>query len=713
MSNFTKAVMFLWFSLMLFTACEKEFDEYYKRPDWLEDPLYQQLAARGNFTHMLACIDKAGYKHTLNAAGYFTLFAPNDDAFEAYFEKQKVSGIEEIDSTAAQELLSYLLVYNAFKKDQLSDYQSNDGWVADQAFKRRTAYYIGVYNEMVNGHTMTITPSNRNGDSYVFGDNNNKYIPFFEDAYMSNHNLDASDYEYFYDKAYTGFQVAGASVITANILAENGVAYEIDEVINTLPSLDEYLTQHDQYSLFKSLYEDFMVTYRSNPDITNRYRVLTGSNDSVYVKYYNSALAYSLNNENFLKEEDNDGQSDGWTLFAPENAVLSQYIQQTLLEHYASLETMPRDIIIDFLNAHMWQTTVWPSKFKNTYNFYGEEARFDAQADVTDAQVLSNGFFYGTSRVQESNLFTTVYGKAYLNPEYSMMIRALGDLKYTISNPNVQFTVFMMADSVMSKAGFSYNITRSEWEYQGSGVQAAERLRRDLALHIAITFNGELNDLSGDGIVETYNGEYIKYKDGQVYAAGNRDNQEMVSILGQEETLNGRVYYTDKLLVYSEKLLGLHIAEFPEFERFFQYLNNATIYNAGTGEIEGTSLGNFYTAFIPTNEAIEQAVADGYLPAEVSPSDNADKQHIANFIRYHILANKTIIPNGVEAGIFETLQKNIEGDVSNIRVFNQEGLLQVQDNFGTTATVVNANSNKLANFAILHQIDTYLKYPND
>jgi len=98
-----------------------------------------------------------------------------------------------------------------------------------------------------------------------------------------------------------------------------------------------------------------------NESATNRYKLLTGANDNVYIKTYNSGLAFSLNNENYLKLQDNDAQSEGYTMFVPVNAALTDYINGVILENYKSLDQLPLQIIIDLLNAHMWQRTVWPS----------------------------------------------------------------------------------------------------------------------------------------------------------------------------------------------------------------------------------------------------------------------------------------------------------------------------------------------------------------
>ena len=67
----------------LFTSCKKKFDDYYARPSDLADPIYKQLAADVKFSNFVSLIDKAGYKETLAAAGYWTIFAPTDSAFSS------------------------------------------------------------------------------------------------------------------------------------------------------------------------------------------------------------------------------------------------------------------------------------------------------------------------------------------------------------------------------------------------------------------------------------------------------------------------------------------------------------------------------------------------------------------------------------------------------------------------------------------------------
>jgi hypothetical protein len=454
---------------------------------------------------------------------------------------------------------------------------------------------------------------------------------------------------------------------------------------------------------------------------------MTGSDDPVYIKFYTPSLAYSPNNENFLKQADNDAQSDGWTMFAPTDEAANEYITNVLLEHYNSLDEMPTSIIFDFINAHMWQTTVWPTKFNSALNFLGEEARFDPASDVVEAKVLSNGMFYGTNKAQDADVFRSVYGKAYLDPKYSLMTRFLNrELKSTIISPHVKFTLFLVPDEVLRSAGHDYNPTRNEWIYNGTTSLAVENWSRMMNMHVLITQQGELNDLSGDGIAETFGGEFIKYSNNKVFAAGNLEEDVLVTVnspeLPSKIAYNGIVHYADSIIRFPDNVPakgpGFYIRDLGDapgepYQAFYNYLFNSTIFNKTTGDINGVSSGVFHTFFIPSNDAIAQAVTDGVLPASVTPTTDADKQKVADFILFHILPKFSIISNGKEEGAFETLFKTLAGDATTLMVSNKPQLSEftVTDMEGVTATVVDGSSSHvLGNRAVFHQIDNYLRY---
>lgn len=731
----------------LLFACKKKFDDYYARPASLEPPIYQQLEARGNFTNLLAVIDKAGYKRILSTTGYYTFFAPHDDAFNAYLNENKLSSVNDLDSAACRAIVTYCLVYNAYKKERLGDYQSQTGWVPNSAFKRRTANYTFVYDgKDAGGKQLKMIAANRNSLLYVEADNNNKYIPYFVNGFMDSKRLTAWDYNYFYpNSTYTGFNVAGAAVKEQDIAAENGVIHIIDKVVTALPSIDQYLEGKTEYSLFKSLLDRFVVQYVLNPAITRRYQLTTGKKDTVYTKAYTApfgTLAYALNNENHLLSL-NDAQSESYSIFVPTNDVLQDYINTVLLENYppgTTLNDVPVSIVYDFLNAHLWQRTVWPSKFNETTNFLGEGARFNAATDIGERKILSNGIFYGTKKVQEANVFTSVYGRSYLDPKYSIMTRLLNfELRSTISDITRDFTLFMISDSVLNAAGYSYDASVSpviseQYKFTPpagsplpatSGATTRNRLLRILNLHVVP--GKKITDLSGEGAALTFGGEYIGFKNNKVFSSGNVEANQTIDINRYKDSKNGRVYYIDKLLDFSESTVAGHIEKLgttpststSPYNYFWEFLKTSNIYIAASKSIVSVPGGTFYTLFIPDNAAIRQAVKDTLLPGNATTGDpnfvastqsNLDKEKVNRFIYYHLLDRRIVAADGVEEGAIPTLLKTNLGDAATILVNNIPGNLLLTDAHGRTATVISAPSTFLGNRINIHLINNYLKY---
>ena len=581
---------------------------------------------------------------------------------------------------------------------------------------------------------MKVVDINRNTGTLFVGDNNNKYIPYFLSNFMTARGLSASDYNYFYPNTpYTGFNVANASVVTPDIPAENGYIHEIDRVILPLKNIEQYLAAKPEYSEFKKLFDKYMLNYFVGQNSTVRYHNLTGLNDTIYVKYYNTNLAFSLNNENYQKVTDNDAQTNSYTLFAPKNDAFIKYRDSVLLEHYPSLDVVPQSIIIDFLSAHMFTNVVWPTKFSSTTNVQSEPARFDPSADVIDKQILSNGNFYGTSKVQAANVFSTVYGKPYLDPNYSLMTRALDlNLRYSITVPSVKYTVFMMSDALLRAKGYDYNFTQSQWQYTVPGTTnvtvsstVRDNLLRILATHVVKTPNDEMKDLSsGSGIIETYGGEYIKWNSGKLSSAGTGTYK--VTAGASKVASNGRVYYSDSLLEYSDTLVGTtlkKLANAPgsDFSYFYQYLSSSSLYTASNDDITGVKVGGFYTLFVPNNDAIVYATQAGLLPVNsdsslnFTPTELSDQILVNNFIKYHIVNGTTIITDGNKLGKFNTLYKDASGGTGWILLNkSSNGTIQLKDesnpNTPFSANFIMKRSNILANRCTIHLIDNYLQY---
>ncbi|SFB80871.1 Fasciclin domain-containing protein [Parapedobacter composti] len=722
----------LWCTAVLFNACkDKAWDEMYGRPDWLADPIYQQLESRGNFTSFLKVVEKAGYTNTLGKAGYWTLFAPNDEAFRLFLAENQLASVDDIDDVTATAIVKYALAYNAYRSDQLHQYQQPGGAIDRLAYKRKTAYYDFVkpgpslrYPRIINNNT--------NLGFYNVGDNNYKHIPFFLKSFMDAQQLTAEDYNAFYpDRPYTGFNVAGAGVVTPDILAENGVIHEVDRVILPLPSIEDYLAANPKYSYFKQLLDELLVRYEGNADITHRFRVLTGQPDSVYTKIYSPDLAFSLNNENHINNT-TAGQMEGYALVAPENEALHAYVHgpEGILMHYGSFDRAPTSILVDLINAHMWGQNLWPSKFHTVYNAHQELASFD-RSHLVERKLASNGFFYGTNKVQEANVFRTVYSKIYLDPKYLLMNRAVGTagIRFSMTNPLLNYSVFMMSDTQIRGAGYDFNTNTDAWTYTvndvvQSGIVPQNRILRILQTAVV---QQNITDLSGEGVLQTFNEEYIKYRNNQVFAAGNEDHGTVVTIDSVKTTVNGTVYYTKGILQFTENEIGFHIeklaAQYPQtYGHFFNFLlNSPSRYNATTKQLNGTSAGVMYTVLAPSNAAIEDAVRRGDLPGDPATGvpnftppvgPNADK--VSRFLQYHILDGRTVaLDNRSDDPMaVATLYKTDLGDPTYITVTKSVGQLSFRDEQGNVTQADAAFSNNLSNRTLIHSINHVLNYRN-
>ncbi|WP_175404066.1 fasciclin domain-containing protein [Mucilaginibacter sp. PPCGB 2223] len=739
--------------LVVATGCKKKaFDDYYAAPGNIGDPIFQTLQERGNFKHFTAIITKAGYKDILSTTGWWTMFAPNDAAFEKYYTATGLTDATVSDSLA-KSIVKYSLVFNGYRQDQLSIYQTaGTAGVAGQAFKRKTAYYDWVQPFSDGVHSRIIATNRNNGYksgatayNYMDGDNNNKYIPYFTDAFLSTAGLSQSDYTAFYpNTTYTGFNVAGAKVITKDIVSSNGFVNEIDQVIVPLKSFDQYLVSNSNYSEFKKLL-DSLALFNQDAYVTHNFFVATGSNDQVYIRSYDGRLAFSPNNENYQDPLTssyiaNASQSNGWSMVVPNNAAMNAYRKKILAKLGGSFfKTAQPSVVIDFINSTMWPSSLWPSQFKSGTN-YELEGTTMAGTDIADKQILSNGIFYGVNKSQEANVFRTIYGIPYLDPKTNMTYQAEAYLptgiKPQITQPGVKNTYFIMSDSVLTLNGWRYNdasagTSTTAWGYKASTSTSYSHslVYRDIALRMfetGVLPGIDLANLSGSGIIETINHEYIKYNNNRIQTSGTVDSGTDLRVLATDASaINGTVYYVDGLLSFTSNNVGQHLqnlaALYPaSYSSFYTILSTSNIYNTSTKAITGvgTSTDNNYTILVPTNAAISNAIKAGLLPGNKTtgalptsaPTAQLDIDLVRKFILYHIINGASIVPDGKKANTFITMLTNESGGATYVNVTNQPGSMIITDHKGVNANVVVSTSNNLSNRTVIHSIDNYLNY---
>lgn len=736
-------------------------DSYYDRPKSLEPPIYEQLKLKGNFTNYLACVDMAGYTQNLSTAGYYTVFAPNDAAFNQYLAGKQLASVSQLDTLTAKAIVAYSLVPSVSSKSQLDDWQmtvsqtDEPSSYEDIAFKRETFYYKWVYPYTdADGNSMYVADANYSGGAYLHGFNlesfNKKCIPFFSSAFLARKKLSAYDYNYFYpNKTLTELNVADASVVEWDIYAENGIIHVVDKVIEPLKNLEEILASEGQCSDFRDILERYFVNVNTKApeDFLRKYQQAKGERLDIYQKGY-LELLYSLNCEAFIGSNTNK-QIDGWTLFAPTNTALQTFFTERFFKGgYTNLEQMPSFVVAELVNAHMFPTTVWPSKFSEAQNDFGEEPRFDAEANVEMKQIGSNGMFYAVNKVQATNAFSTVLGDILLNPQYTLMYQALVSTQnqYILKNPDTNVKIFLITNDQFKKLGLNYNYGTNSWELNNpawSGVNAATALDRLMNLHILLDKNVDF--VTGQwGIVRTYGGELIRYNGAQVWSSGNP--LVLASLprvfAANAETMNGYSFSTDNIatstaentLSFSTDNIGTLLSTNTNYRSFYNYLEKSAnsrveggegelsrlVYNPDSKTITGVLSTDENTFLIPNATAIAKAVAEGYLPPiTVNDFTQADQEKVLKFVQHHILKKVLIypngtMPNGLKIGPAATHYKTPDGDTYvsiDLQTANKLIVTDAKDQVANaTAAALSNSTNMLANRSIVHLIDNFLRY---
>lgn len=763
-------MLLLFFSVWI-NGCNSEKEEYYAKPDWLEPSIYQQLSDRGNFTLYLACVDKAGYKDQLSKSGFYTVFVPTDEAFTRYLSEKGYGSIDLIDSVLAKQIVSYSMCITPASYEKIDDYQNEstsatEANTQNKAFKRTTYNYKWVYQETdpVEDDVKSVIDINRISgvagstvSTLLNDDFNQKNLPFFTASYMSLRGISAVDYNYFYPGVeLSDFNVVDAKVIEKDVWAENGIFHVVDKVIEPLSNLEEILTQSDDCSEFKSLLDKYVVKYElADENFLLKYEQTTGSRQNIYLKYY-EGCCFSPNCENYLRATAMDAQIDGFTLFAPTNEAMQTFYNQKLFKYgYTTLEELPDYIIEDFVNAHMFMTTVWPTKFSATNNLYGEPARFDANSDVVKRVFGSNGVFYAVDKVQATNSFSTVLGDVLLNPNYSLMYQALLDvepLAENLKSKNANYLLFLISNAQFAEAGLAYNPNSNRWEFTHAtgtpdlGTVESSALTRLINLHIVLLDKDQTFDLmNGSGVIKTYNDEYIRYNKGSVYGSGNPTaKRPKINNPVNSGAENGTSYEMSRAMLFSNGNIGDVLSvtttnsayKATQLLAYLKKIANATyenegvptyvsscVYNASSGVIKDIANTSYITVFLPNDVAIAKAVADGVLKSigdfangALGPDVlSADNQAMENFVKYHIIKGNVVVGDVLSTNL-STYRKLEDGTYARIRIEGDDtgtGSLKVVDNQGRTANVVTsavAAYNILGNRAIVHVIDNYLAY---
>lgn len=723
-------------TLLGLTGCQ-DHQERYEEPPWLGGSSIETLEERGNYKTFLRLMEKANYKEPISKQ-LFTLFVPDDAAFDAYFKSIGKNSVEDLTKEEAVQLFTLHVLRNPRSRFQLiyewawSELQGPKGEYASLFHRKETPSTSTPYTEKV-----LYSPASMVGQELLIY-TGTKNVPLFTEEWFHDYgSTDPSgDYLAMYPgstwkKGYTG-DMKGMNWHNAQVIpnpliptelevrTSSGFIYFIDRVVPPMPSIEEYMRANlDKYGLYYDILQRF-ATY-GNTKVDEQNRVM-------YRKSYDliSDLAHergpSAGNEGVIPPQ------NMWSAFLPPNNVLQNYLNNTVLKYYSSIDSVPRVTLYYILQTQLSSTAVLMSKLKNGYfNSFGDATDLKP-SDIASGYMCSNGVVYESKKVLEPNVFTCVPGLLFIDKNYSTLLYVLNktNMLNTLSNPDSPVTLFAATNKALEEYGIRYNATDDVIEFRGPVDGKWSPMNTTELTYFAQDqiHKGRLSDYSGDGgFVEVSSGNYIYYGKNTVASGENQFTGkygEVEEIVENER--NGFLVKVNRP-VESRFVFGKYLLSDPEVSEFAQLCVDAKLLDKNYKDpitkenipnLKFIAADKYWTGFIPTNEAMQKAREQGIIPAKF-PTSAAGKDSINQFVYYHFVKGSVVLDDGQKSGDFSTYRsyKDVDGKTtlySTIKITNSPKNLTIYDANAQVVPLDHSKANNLVRKGVCHKIDTVLKY---
>jgi uncharacterized surface protein with fasciclin (FAS1) repeats len=687
-------------------------------------------------------MEKANYTVPISKQ-LFTLFVPDDEAFKTYFKSVGKNSVADLTKEEAVQLFTLHVLRNPRSRFQLvyeyawSEFQGPDqdqpmGEYASLFHRKPTPSTSLPYSEVVKYDA----PGQKAGTELLMY-TGAKNIPLFTEEFFTDFggDVNGSDYLYMYPgstwkKGYTpnlkGMNWHNAQVIPnpeipdeVEVRTASGFIYFLDRVVPPMPSIEEYMRAHlDKFGLYYDILQRFAEYGNTTTDEQGRV---------MYRKTYTAPLfdlaherGPSAGNEGVIPPQ------NMWTAFLPTNDVLQNYLNNTVLKYYDSLDSVPRVTLQYILQTQLSSRMVLMSVLKNGYfNAFGDAMEIP-QSDIGAGYMCSNGVVYESKNVLEPNVFTCVPGLLFIDKDYSTLLYALNasNMLSSLSNPDAHVTLFASTNQALEEYGIRYNATSAIIEFRSpANGKWSPMNTTDLNMFAQDQiYKGRLSDFSGDGtFVELTSGNYMRYADNNVAAGENQFKGKLAGVTEViENEVNGFLIKIDKP-VESRLVMGDYIMSDPELSDFGKLLTDAKLLakaqNTDTKEIyynlKFLAAAKYWTGFLPTNAAMQKAREQGIIPYKF-PTTTAGKDSINNFIMYHFVKDDVVFDDGELSGNLTTNQtyKDATGKTVNatVKISNIPKNLSIYDASEQVVFLDHAKANILVRKGSCHKLDTVLKY---
>ncbi|WP_158847997.1 fasciclin domain-containing protein [Algibacter sp. L1A34] len=758
------------FIIMTTFGCRPDSEEF-ARPDNLAGTIYQQLESMGGFENYLKALDQTPYKEPLEKGGSWTVFAPTDDAFEAYMTENGISTFEAIPEQTILDIVDYSIIIDGWNTTTLTYFKSR--FYLGQSFRRRTQFTAP--NKIINSDDYAhidrwdeIEPG-----EYLIEDSNGrlKTTNYFIPSYMETNGVENSDYDYMFSGETFNegdMKVFGANVSQQNVVAENGIIYALDKVFEPQKNLYDNLSSEeygDKYSMFKKMLERFSYLRYNRDEINEE----TGETEEIYRLVFqtgieNDYLPFNPYDENYSTNIDGT-EAQAWGLLAPTNDALENYLNgnSILGEFYNSYDDMPLEVLGKFISPFFFNDyyNICPSSFGQSYDTSLGLVDFKEE-HVVDKKFCSNGFFTGVNTVYTNSSFGTIMGPLLLDPNYSIMLQAVQGLKIdtALESKSVRFSMLGIRNDQFVNVADPNSATRTitvitddpelydptdtslvyirvEGDPSGGNnrvypnpddtstysadVAYVKKTLEDIVLNQVID---EDIDFSSDNYYQTRSGEFVHVFGGNL-AEGGGDIEKGESALVEniQVTDNGNFYemnsITERPTAFTYGALENSVTDFSSFIEVLETADALiTIVGSDDKLINFLNLTRTFTLFAPNNAAVAQAISDGVIaePSTVSGMGELDKAtaklNLLNFAKKHFI-QQSLPTDGKSTGTFSSMYFSQIIDFAPVYdqflVVNTTSSITITNEDSGESVTTNGTTNLLSKRVVIHEINNYIK----
>lgn len=507
----------------LSVACSDEYLLDDENPTWLGKSIYDELVQRGNFTNFVRIIDSLDYAEVLSKTGSKTLFVANDSAFDAFYRSNnpwKVKSFKDLTKAQMRLLLNSAMINNAYLLEMMSSTSSStETPIKGECLRRFTALSALDSIPFFKGDELPIIVNENDTDYWkpfrksgihMALDATQPMMVHFLPAQLLNHNITNEDFEIITRRKRTATDayVYNCKVVEKDITCQNGYINRLESVLLPPQNMAEVLRTNDSTQIISHMMDRFSAPFY-NASLTNSYRNMTLTNDTVYEKRYFSkssqgglvlnsdigtnptdfrlgnTVHYGLNFDpgwNTYYPDKISTESDMGVIFAPTDDKLYHYFFDELgggnflikayaeeegkavagpndkLGIYKAIDRIPLDVIQAFLNNLMkisFNSSV-PSKFE-TIKDDAQDPMLDATHinNINNVKIASNGIIYVMDEVITPAKYSAVSAPSYVGKDMKIF-------KYAVEKDVLDIPSNFYAYLLAMSARFSFFVPYDE-----------------------------------------------------------------------------------------------------------------------------------------------------------------------------------------------------------------------------------------------------------